>query len=366
MERRNGPNLISEVFLNSRPWFALAALLVLSACGATSVPAPQPPTSESASQAAAVSSSSQVELSAPVVAPTGSSPAPAQPSQSATVSSKPSASPKKGQVTKLLVIIEENHSLDQMTKQMPYLNGLAKQFAYADHYTAIRHPSLPNYLAITGGDTFGVTDDSKPSRHVISGRSVFGEALATDLTAKVYQESMLTNCALTGNADKGYAVKHNPWAYYVDERTACRTFDVPGSSFISDAQANRLPNAGLLVPNLCNDAHDEKLGGCDLGTADRYLSSALPVVLKSSDFTSGNLAVVITADEDDTSSRNTDGGLVLTVVLQAGLDGSHLVVKTPLTHYSLSRLYSEVVGAAPLNRAAKAPDMAKAFNLKVG
>ena len=72
---------------------------------------------------------------------------------------------------------------------------------------------MPNYLAIAGGDTFGVTDDSKPSHHVIPGRSVFGQALAANLTAKVYEESMLTNCAVTGNADKGYAVKHNPWAY---------------------------------------------------------------------------------------------------------------------------------------------------------
>ncbi len=263
------------------------------------------------------------------------------------------------------MIIEENHSLDQMTKQMPYLNGLAKQYAYADHYTAIRHPSLPNYLAIAAGDTAGVADDSKPSHHVITGRSVFGQALAANRTAKVYEEGMLSNCAVTGNADKGYAVKHNPWAYYVDERSACKTFDVPGSSFVADAEANKLPNAGLLVPNLCNDAHDEKLG-CDLGTADRYLASVLPAVLKSSDFKAGNLAVVVTADEDNTSSLDTNGGPVLTVVLQAGLDGSHRVVTTPLTHYSLSRLYSQVIGAEPLNQAAKAPDMAKAFNLKVG
>ena len=352
--------------MNSRPWFALAALLVLSACGTTSVPAPQPPVVESASGAAAVSSVSQGESTGPAASPTEPSSAPVDPSQTATVASKPPAIPKNGQVQKLLVIVEENHSLDQMTKQMPYLNRLAKQYAYADHYTAIRHPSLPNYLAIAGGDTFGVTDDSKPSHHVITGRSVFGQALAANLTAKVYEESMLTNCALTGNADKGYAVKHNPWAYFVDERTACRTFDVPATSFIADAKANKLPNAGLLLPNLCNDAHDEKLGGCDLGTADRYLASVLPTVLNSSDFKSGNLAVVVTADEDDNSSRDTTGGVVLTVVLQAGLNGSHLVVKAPLTHYSLSRLYSQVIGVAPLGQAAKAPDMAKAFNLKVG
>lgn len=268
-------------------------------------------------------------------------------------------------MTKLLSIVEENHSLSQMSQEMPYLNGLAKRFAYADHYTAIRHPSLPNYLSIIGGDTGGVTDDADPSDQVIHGESVFGQALVGHLRAKSYEESMPSNCYLNSTRDKGYAVKHNPWAYFEDERADCETFDVPASSFVADAQTNRLPNVGLLIPNLCNDAHDTALG-CDLGTADRYLSSVLPAVLASSDFRCGDLAVVITADEDDTSSRDTNGGLVLTVILQAGLDGSHRVIKTALNHYSLSRLYSQVVGATPLKHAASAPDMAKAFELPVG
>jgi acid phosphatase len=41
------------------------------------------------------------------------------------------------------------------------------------------------------------------------------------------------------------------------------------------------------------------------------------------------------------------------------------VVTTPLTHYSLARLYSEVLGAEPLGEAAAAPSMATAFGLDV-
>src|SRR3954454_20407705 len=65
-------------------------------------------------------------------------------------------------VTKVLVVIEENHSLSQMQSQMPYAYSLAKRYGYAGNYTAITHPSLPNYLAIAGGSTFGVTDDNYP------------------------------------------------------------------------------------------------------------------------------------------------------------------------------------------------------------
>jgi acid phosphatase len=75
------------------------------------------------------------------------------------------------------------------------------------------------------------------------------------------------------------------------------------------------------------------------------------------DWLSGHLAIVVTADEDDRTQSN----LVLTVVAHPSLHGA--VVTTPLTHYSLARLYSEVLAAQPLGEAAAAPSMATAFGL---
>ena len=124
-----------------------------------------------------------------------------------------------------------------------------------------------------------------------------------------------------------------------------------------DAEADRLPDVGLVVPDLSDDAHDGSLGA-----ADGWLRDRLPVVLASNDFTSGRLAVIVTADEDDRSS----GNVVLTTVLHASLDGRHAVVSTPLTHYSLTRLYAQVSGAVPLAAGATAPDLASAFDLQTG
>ena len=278
--------------------------------------------------------------------------APSPTTTTTTATAVPNAQP----VTKVLTIVEENHSLEQMKAGMPYLYSLAQRFSYANNYVAIRHPSLPNYLAIAGGDTFGVTDDADPASHPLSGQSVFGQAIAQGRTAGVYAESMPGNCVPSGNTAKGYAVKHNPWPYFVDERALCNAFDTPETGFGAAVSANALPNAGMLIPNQCNDAHD-----CSLGTADGWLKNRLPNILASSDFTSGKLAVVVTADEDD----NTSGNKVLTVVLHASLDGSHKVVSTALTHYSLSRFYSETTGGSPLRKAAAAPDMAEAFGLTV-
>jgi phosphatidylinositol-3-phosphatase len=267
-----------------------------------------------------------------------------------------SATASGPRVTKLLTIMEENHSTAQMEAGMPYLVSLGAQYGRATGYQAISHPSLPNYLAIAGGSTFGVTDDNDPSSHKISGQSIFGQATAAGLTAGSYNESMSANCTMTGNTDFGYAVKHNPQAYFVDEHTACAATDKTSAGFLADAAANRLPNVAMLTPNKGDDAHDGTLA-----QADAYLKANLPTVLGSSDFTSGRLAVVITADEDD-NSGGTNG--VFTVVLQAGLHG--VTVSAPLTHYSLTRLYAEVIGTTPLRSGATAPDMAAAFGLKVG
>lgn len=274
----------------------------------------------------------------------------------------PPETPARPRVTqplsKVLVVVEENHSLAQMKAGMPYAYGLAQRYGYATAYAAVRHPSLPNYLAITGGSTAGVTDDRPPADHQLSGTSVFGQALAAGHTARVYAEGMTSNCQ-TGDGGR-YAVKHNPWAYFTSERSSCTVYDVPvgdpGSGQLAlDAKADRLPDVGLVVPDLSNDAHDGSLGA-----ADAWLCARLPAVLASDDFTSGRLAVVITADEDDRNS----GNVVLTAVLHASLDGLHAVVSTPLTHYSLTRLYAEVSGAAPLAAGATAPDLASAFGLR--
>jgi acid phosphatase len=69
------------------------------------------------------------------------------------------------------------------------------------------------------------------------------------------------------------------------------------------------------------------------------------------------LVVVVTADEDD----GHDGNTVLTSVLTPRLH--HVVVSTPLTHYSLTRFLDQVLGVRPLGQAAGAPDLAAAFGL---
>ncbi len=258
-------------------------------------------------------------------------------------------------MTKLLVFVVENHSLDQMSHDMPYTFGLAQKYGYSTAFTALTHPSLPNYLALAGGDMFGVTNDGPPSSHVASGRSVFGQALALGRSARLYADGMPGTCALENGGDR-YAVKHNPWAYFIEERDLCQAADVPMDSFASDSSSGDLPSAGMVVPNLCHDAHDVD---CDLRDADDWMRTYVGEALAGPDFASGHLAVIVTADEDDRSQDNT----ILTTVFHPSQHGN--VVDTPLTTYSLTRLYEQVLGADFLGNAATAPDMAAAFGLDV-
>jgi acid phosphatase len=278
------------------------------------------------------------------------------PSPSPTPTPSPSqASPASGTVTKLLVFVEENHSLDEMKADMPYTFSLAQKYGYATGWKAITHPSLPNYLAMAGGSTYGVTDDNSPSSHPIPGSSIFGQALAAGKTAKTYAESMTSNCQQGSSGE--YAVRHNPWAYYVAsaERSGCTAHDVPFTAFAGDVSAGTLPSLGFVIPNLCDDAHD-----CSLATADSWFQARMSSVFAGPDWKSGHLAVVLTADEDDSSQANT----VLTVVIHPSQNGH--VVSTPLSHYSLTRLAEDVVGAPHQNGATTAGDPATAFGLPLG
>ena len=256
-------------------------------------------------------------------------------------------------VSKMLVFVVENHSLDQMRRGMPYVARLASRYGYTTRYHAITHPSLPNYLAIAGGDTFGVSDDASPAAHPLRGHSVFGAAIRGGSTAALYADSMTSRCQQ--DAAGRYAVKHNPWAYFTDERQLCRHHDLPLRRFGPDVDAGALPAVGMVIPNLCHDGHD-----CSLKVADAWLRKRVNRVLAGPDWASGKLAVVITADEDDTAH----GNRILTVVAHPSLD--HRVVRAALSHYSLSRSLADVAGVKPLRNAAGARSLLARFGLSAG
>ncbi len=76
---------------------------------------------------------------------------------------------------------------------------------------AISHPSLPNYLALTGGSTFGI--DSDCTDCVVHSSSIVEQLTQRGLSWKAYMEDLPTRCFLGAGAGN-YAKKHDPFAYY--------------------------------------------------------------------------------------------------------------------------------------------------------
>ena len=106
------------------------------------------------------------------------------------------------------LVVEENHTQASALGGMPYLASLADTPGQTTAYRAVSHPSLPNYLALVGGSTFGVSDDRPPADHPVTGDSVLDLTIAAGATAKAYLEDMPGRCTLESTGD--YAVKHNP------------------------------------------------------------------------------------------------------------------------------------------------------------
>ena len=71
----------------------------------------------------------------------------------------PSAVPRYEHI---FLIIEENKSYTEIVGDQsvaPNINRLAKEYGLATQFYAEVHPSEANYIAMLGGDTFGIHDD---------------------------------------------------------------------------------------------------------------------------------------------------------------------------------------------------------------
>lgn len=289
--------------------------------------------------------------SAPPAAPT------APPAATATVppaAGRPAAGEHAG-LRKILVIMEENHSVQQVFPAgMPYLWSLARQYGHASDWSDVGHPSLPNYLAVFAGSAFNEPQDCAPAPGcTYQGQSVFGQALSLGETAKAYEESMQRPCETDFSGD--YDVNHNPWAYFPGEAASCRADDVPagtpdGGTLAADARSGNLPDVGLLTPNLMHDGHNGTLA-----EADAWLRDWIPALQAGPDWRAGKLAIAVVFDEGETTEQ------VPFVLMAPGVSG--VTMSSPANQYALTRLIDDLIGAPPLRKASTAANIAPIFRL---
>src|SRR5579871_2904976 len=248
-----------------------------------------------------------------------SSPVENTPQPTAVVKSAPS-------IDHVFIIVMENKMYDDIVGNAnnPYINSLIHQYAFADNYSGVTHPSLPNYLAIIGGDTYNITSDCITC--YVNAPNLVDQLEQGHKTWKAYMQSIPNTCFV---GDKyPYAQKHDPFIYFDDIRKnpdRCSHI-VPFTDLQGDMQSTTTaPNFIWVGLNLCNDTHD-----CPAQTGDKWLSTEIPLLLASPVFTKQNSLLFLTWDEGEGSGSNHIPTIVIGNSVKKGYV-SHIAY----THYSL-------------------------------
>jgi hypothetical protein len=236
---------------------------------------------------------------------------------------------------RVFLIVMENHTPDEAL-QGTFTAHLAAIGRVANDYHAVAHPSVPNYLALTSGQTWGITDDSY---HALPRLDLGDQLTHAGLRWRAYMEG-LTGAGCI-DSPLPYDPGHNPFAFYGG---ACPAEVVPFSSFASDLGAGDV-RFSWIGPDICHDEHN-----CSVATGDDWLRATVGMITASPSWKPGSV-LFVTWDEDDGSSTNR----VLTIVLKAGY--GHAASSMTYNHYSLLATIEDLLGLPRLANAASARPM---------
>jgi hypothetical protein len=239
----------------------------------------------------------------------------------------------------------ENHAYGQIigSPQAPYITALAHRFALATDYKALSHPSLPNYLAMLGGSSFGLRSDCTDCH--VAAPNLVDELEARGISWKAYMEGMPTPC-FTAPESGRYAKKHDPFLYFDDITSNPARCDrvVPLTQLGTDLSHGDLPQFAFITPDLCHDMHD-----CDVSTGDQFLSQLIPSLLPHL----GPSGVVFIVWDEGSPSAATQsapgccpqaqGGNVAAIAAGPAVRPGAMV-STPFDHYSLLRTLEDSWG----------------------
>jgi hypothetical protein len=209
--------------------------------------------------------------------------------------------------THVVVVVFENKEVTSLagSPDAPTFNALARRYATLTNYTAVAHPSLPNYLALVSGSTQGITSDCTGC--IVRAPSLVNTLFRARKTWKTYAED-LPSAGFTGSSAGEYVKRHDPLLYFRDVMNSPgrRKRIVPFTQLGRDVARRRLPDYSLVVPNLCSDMHD-----CSVATGDAWLKANIVPLLRSRALRGGVVFVVF----DEGTSKLGGGGRIEALAL---------------------------------------------------
>jgi hypothetical protein len=254
--------------------------------------------------------------------------------------------------THIVMVVFENREFETVigNPDMAYFNILAGSYTLLTQHYAITHPSLPNYISMVSGDTFGIVLDCNDC--FIDAPSLPDLIEASGRSWKTYQDDMPEPC-FVGDTLR-YFQKHNPFIYFDSIRldaNRCLRSIVPLTDLEVDLTSGSLPNFIFITPDICYSAHD-----CALEYADGWLHTLMDQLVLALDATGSPYLIVLTWDEGQGTHGccglpDPAGGRVATILVSPQVR-SGFKDSTPYTHYSLLKTISEAWGLPYLGHAA--------------
>jgi hypothetical protein len=250
---------------------------------------------------------------------------------------------------RVAVMVLENRSYEQVigSARAPYINRLARRNALATSYYAVAHPSLPNYIALTGGSMFGITGDCSVCD--VAGRNIVQQLDTTGRSWKAYFED-LGSRRRPGPVTKRYNPHYNPFVYYEAVRGVDSNRDrvVGFQALRRDLRGGTVPDFAWIAPGVRHDGHNSSLHA-----ADRYASHLVPQVLKA---LGPSGVLYLTWDEGtrhDVRGLKGPGGGRIALIAAGGAARAHARTAVPANHYALLRTLERGFGLPPLRNAGR-------------
>jgi acid phosphatase len=253
----------------------------------------------------------------------------------------------------VFVILFENHEYTEVigSAAAPYFNTLARNYGLGTSYDGLIHPSLPNYMALTGGKKVFTTDCAGCTT---AAASIADQVEQSGRTWRAYMEKMPAPCTTTDSGT--YAQKHNPFVHYsviVNDAQRCQSHVIPKTPLVTHLSTGDVANYTWITPDLCNDMHD-----CAVSVGDTWLKKYVTAILASPAW-DANSVIFITFDEG-TSTTGGGGRIPLIVVSPRTRAGTS--VSAPYNHYNLLATIEEAWRLPRLGHAEGAAVMSEFFN----
>jgi len=234
----------------------------------------------------------------------------------------------------LVVVLMENRNLNEVYGPATYMTQLADTFAFSTGWTSLANPSQPNYIALIGGSTFGISGDGNHPN--LNQPTIVDIMENTSKTWKAFAEDASgTGCGL--NPPRGE--DHFPFLSFTTitgNASRCANL-LPGSSNEVISAFNAGTNFIWLTPNDCNNMHS-----CSVAHGDAWIASWVPALLAA--MAGKKAALLITFDEGYTTPP-----YIFTAFIGTA---ANLAYKSSAaySHYSFSKLLEDVWGGGNLGQ----------------